>query len=70
VPGNTKACRQHEKYMPENTNARWQMILSLKFLINSQLKWFKQREKEEKKISVSLFLCIKATIPGTHGRLG
>jgi hypothetical protein len=38
----------------------------LNFFVNSKLKWFEQREKEEKKISGSIFLCMKATIPGTH----
>jgi hypothetical protein len=40
---------------------------ALNFLINSQLKWVEQREKEEKKISGSICLCMKATIPGTYG---
>ncbi len=36
-------------------------------MINSQLKWFEQREKEKKKNSGSICFCMKATIPGTHG---
>jgi hypothetical protein len=40
----------------------------LKFLVNYQLKQFKQKEKEEEKISGLISLFMKATISGTPGR--
>jgi hypothetical protein len=43
------------------------MRSGLNFFVNSQLKCFKQREQEKKKISGSIFLGMKATIPGTRG---
>jgi hypothetical protein len=46
----------------EVKNARRKTMGSaLIFLVISQLKRFKQREKEEKKISGSIFLCMKST---------
>jgi hypothetical protein len=36
----------------EVINTHQQMGSSLKFLVNYQLKWFEQREKEEKKIAI------------------
>jgi hypothetical protein len=49
--------------MLRNTSACQQMGSGLKFFVNSELKWFKQREKKRKKISGYIFLCMKATIP-------
>jgi hypothetical protein len=55
VPGNTKACRQSEKRALGITNAHQQMGFGLNFFVNSQLKLFKQRVKEEKKLVVQYF---------------
>jgi hypothetical protein len=43
---------QSEKRALGSTNTCRQMGLSLKFLVNYQLKWLEQREKEEKKMAV------------------
>ncbi len=51
------ACRETQKHDGKVKNACRQMGSGPKFLINSQLKWFKQREKEEKKIVVQ-YVCV------------
>ncbi len=57
VPASTNACRQ--------MHAEPARALNFGEFNGSELKKFKL--KKRKNISGSIFLCMKATIPGTHG---
>jgi hypothetical protein len=55
------------KHTTANTNTCIQICFSLNFLVNYQLKWFEQREKEDKQIAGLISLFMNVTIPDTHG---